>query len=485
MNKKERYKNMNGKKERKITLVEASVLLVISIVLIYMNARKWGIGTGLSILGVGMFLAAYSMIVLRISWEDINKEILKVFQTGMGATLILLMVGFIGSSWTVSGTNPMLIYFGLKLISPALYYAVAFILPAVLGVATGSAWAIISSVGVALFGVGVGLGVNPAVAAAAIASGAYVGDKWSPFSDVPNLAGASNGHTSFEVFKAQLPVEIPALVLTVAAYLIMGFRFAGGSADLSVVDEILGCLEGVYHFNILLLLPPVIVIGGAFIKMPIIPCLALSSLVAVAEGSLFQGEPLTASFNVLYSGVTADTGNELIDALLSGGGLSNMMSLILIIFCAFIFAGIIERMGLLNVILKDLSKVARSHGMIVLYSMITSVLTVFLTASVYVSTILNARIWGNVYKKSGMSTLMLARVTDEGMSNWGMIVPWSSGVAVVCGAFGVTLGQYLPFLFSTWFGMGFTLLWGFLKRYEIAVTQEELEEMYETEAAAE
>lgn len=469
------------KKERKISLPEAVVLLVVSIVLIYMNARKWGIGTGLSILGVGMFLAAYSMIVLRIPWDDINDEILKVFQTGMGATLILLMVGFIGSSWTVSGTNPMLIYYGLKLISPALYYVIAFILPMILGMATGSAWAIISSVGVALFGVGVGLGVNPAIAAAAISSGAYVGDKWSPFSDVPNLAGASTGHTSFEVFQAQIPVEIPSLVLAVAAYLVLGLRFAGQSADLSVVDEILECLDGVYHFNILLLIPPIIVIGGAFLKKPIIPCLAFSSLVAVLEGCIFQGEPLNKSFNVLYSGVTANTGNDLIDALLSGGGLSNMMSLILIIFCAFIFAGIIERMGLLSVVLKDLANVAKSHGMIILYSMLTSVLAVFLTASVYVSTILNARIWGNVYKKSGMSTLMLARVTDEGMSNWGMIVPWSSGVAVVCGAFGVTLGQYLPFLFSTWFGMIFTLIWGFTNRYEIKVTKEELEEMYELE----
>ena len=474
---------MKNKKERKLNLVEGIILLVFAIVLIYMNARKWGIGTGLSILGVAMVLITYAMFVLHISWDDILKEILGTFQMGMGAVLILMMVGFIGSSWTVSGTNPMLIYYGLKMISPAIYLVIAFILPAICGMATGSAWAIISSVGVAVFGVGIGIGINPAAAAAAIASGAYVGDKWSPFSDVPNLAGACTGFSSMDVFKNQLPVEVPSLVLTCVLYLVMGMKSAGQSYDPSAVNAILSTLEGAYNFNILLLLPPVVLIVMAALKKPIIPVLTFSSLIAVAEGIIFQKQAPAAAFNVLYSGVTANTGDELLDKLLSGGGLTNMMSLILIIFCAFVFAGVIERMGLLRVVLKDLSKVAKSHGMIVLYSMITSVLSVFLTASVYVATILNTRIWGDVYVENNMSKKMLCRTCDEGMSNWGMIVPWSSGVAVVVGAFGVSLGEYLPFLFSTWFGMIFTLLFAFLHKFEDAPTEAELKQLEEIKAA--
>lgn len=462
-------------KERKLTMPEGIILLIFAIVLIFLNARRWGIGTGLSVLGVAMCLMAYSMFVLRIPWDDILQEILATFQMGMGATLILLMVGFIGSSWTVSGTNPMLIYYGLKAITPALYLVVAFILPAICGMATGSAWAIISSVGVALFGVGVGIGANPAAAAAAIASGAYVGDKWSPFSDVPNLSGACTGFTSMDIFKNQLPVEVPSLALTVILYLVMGLRSAGQTYDPAVTQSILDALDGAYKFNILLLLPPIIIIVLAVLKKPIIPTLALSALVAVAEGTIFQGVPLNSSFNVLYSGVTAETGDELLDKLLSGGGLTNMMSLILIIFCAFIFAGVIERMGLLKVVLKDISKIAKNKGLTTLYAVFTSILSVFLTASVYVSTILNTRIWGDVFVENNMSKATLARVTDEGMSNWGMIVPWSSGVAVVVGAFGVSLGSYLPFLFSTWFGMLFTILYAFMDKFQPEPTPEEIE----------
>jgi NhaC family Na+:H+ antiporter len=142
----------------------------------------------------------------------------------------------------------------------------------------------------------------------------------------------------------------------------MGLRSAGQSYDPSAAQAIIASLEGAYKFNILLLLPPVIMIVLAILKKPIIPVLALSSLVAVLEGTIFQGVPLNKSFSVLYGGVTAETGDELLDKLLSGGGLSNMMSLILIIFCAFIFAGVIERMGLLKVVLKDIAKIACTEG---------------------------------------------------------------------------------------------------------------------------
>lgn len=462
------------KSERKLTFTEALILLIVVIAVIFLNAMKFKIGTGLSVLSVAMILAAYGMLVLHISWDSIMEEMLKVFQNGMGAVMILLMVGFIGGSWTASGTTPMLIYYGLDLISPSVYLIVAFLLCAVLGMATGSAWAIISSVGLALMGVAQGLGVPVAPAAAAIAGGAYVGDMWSPFSDVPNLASACTRGTSFDVFKAMIPTQVPALVLSIALYGILGFKYAGGAFDNSAVVEIQTALSQVYHWNILLLLPLVVVIGGVALKFPIIPTLVVSSLTAVVEGVAFQGMAAPAAFNVLYNGVVAETGNEAIDKLLSGGGLTSMMSLILIIFCAFAFAGVIERIGLLKILLGGLASKSKSRGVTILLSMISGIASVYLTASVYVAEILNCRIWNDVYKKQGMSTLMNARVQNGGMSNWGMIVPWSGGVALVSSCFGLTWSQYAPYLFMTWGSMLFILLWGFLGKFTIPLEEDEM-----------
>ncbi|WP_262121554.1 hypothetical protein [Anaerococcus sp. Marseille-Q5996] len=177
--------------KRIMTRPEALVLLLLIIGLIITNSIYLNLGTGLSVLSAAILLSIYTMCFLKVSWDEIMDHILKVFQTGMGAILILLMVGLIGSSWIVSGTVPMLIDYGLKFISPGAFLVVSYIFCAILGIATGSAWAIIGSVGLALMGVGQSLGVPTAQAGAAIAMGAYIGDMWSPFSDVPNLTAAA------------------------------------------------------------------------------------------------------------------------------------------------------------------------------------------------------------------------------------------------------------------------------------------------------
>ena len=175
------------RKPREIGMVEAILLLIVVVGVILVNSIFLKIGTGLSVLSVAMIVAAYGMLFLRVPWEKMLDEILKTFQVGMGAVLILLMVGILGASWIISGTIPMLIRYGLQLINPSVYLLIAFLLCVVLGVAMGSAWGLIGSVGLALMGVAQGLGIPAPIAAAAIAGGAYVGDMWSPFSDIPNL----------------------------------------------------------------------------------------------------------------------------------------------------------------------------------------------------------------------------------------------------------------------------------------------------------
>lgn len=471
---------MDRKSERQIGFVEAFILLVAIIGIIFFNAMVLKIGTGLSVLSVAMVIGVYSMLILRIPWDESLEEILKVFQVGMGAVLILMMVGIIGASWTVSGTTPMLIYYGLELISPGVFLVVAFLLCCLLGIATGSAWAIIGSVGLALMGVGKGLGIPVAPAAAAIAMGSYIGDMWSPFSDVPNLNAASTTGTSFDVFKAMIPTMVPALLISVIVYGVLGAGYStGDSFDKTAVLEIQAALSGVYNWNILLLLPPLIVIVGAVLKYPTIPVLTLSGLVAVLEGVIFQGKEFAASFNTLYVGTVSETGNEAIDALLTGGGLLNMMSLILIIFCAFIFAGILERSGIIKVLLGNLSQKVRNRGVIVAASLFTSILSVYLTASVYVATIINARIWNDVYLDNDMSGLNLAKTMAGGMSNWGMIVPWSGGVAVMINTFGVDWYEYAPYLITTWAVIVLTLIYGFTNRFILAPTELEKEKLQE------
>ena len=215
-------KEKKKRASRKLKFIEALVLLFILVSFLIWCSIFAKVPTGMAILTCGIIAAIYGMFILNITWNDMLEEIMKVFKVGMGAVLILLMVGLISGSWLSSGTTPLLIYYGLQIISPAMFLMVAFIVTAVAGMATGSAWAIIGSFGIALMGVATGLGIPTPIAAAAICAGSYLGDKWSPLSDVTNLASAVTEGTSFDLFATMIPTALPGVIGAIIIYGIMG-----------------------------------------------------------------------------------------------------------------------------------------------------------------------------------------------------------------------------------------------------------------------
>lgn len=458
-------KEKQVKSSRKLNFTEAMVLLIVLVTFLIWGAVVAGLPTGMSVLSCGIIAATYGMSVLRIKWDNMLKDIMKVFNTGMGAVLILLMVGLITGSWLSSGTTPMLIYYGLKVISPAIFLVVSFIVTAVVGMATGSAWAIIGSFGVALMGVATGLGIPVPLAAASICAGSYLGDKWSPLSDITNLSSAVTEGNSFDLFGTMIPTEIPSIIGATVIYSILGLRYRGGVVDGSLIDPILDGLSNTYTFTPLLLIPPLIIIVLAIKQKPILPVLILGVLSGAFFTVVIQGTSISDALSILYDGYTASTGEASIDALLSGGGLASMMNLILIIFCAFIFAGIIETMGLLDVILERLIKLSNSKGNLVLVSVATTILGVYLSSSVYVSLIVNGRMWKPAYEGAGMHSQVLGRTLTEAGSYTGAIVPWSGGALIMLSTFGVHWYEYVPYLFNHWISMAFVIIFAYTGKY--------------------
>ena len=83
--------------------------------------------------------------------------------------------------------------------------------------ATGTSWGTMGTMGVALMGIGLGLGMNPGMTAGAIISGAYFGDKMSPLSDTTNLAPAMAGtdvmtHVKFMILPTAIVFGICLIV---------------------------------------------------------------------------------------------------------------------------------------------------------------------------------------------------------------------------------------------------------------------------------
>lgn len=447
---------------RRLYFFEAFTLLLVIVIILIWGALIAKIPTGMSIFLCGIIAGAYGLIMLKIPWEEMYRHIMEVFQVGMGAVLILLMVGFITSAWMASGTTPLLIYYGLQLVNPSLFLVIAFLITGIASLATGSGWAIIGSFGVALMGIATGLGIPSPLAAAAICSGSYLGDKFSPLSDVTNLSAAVTKGNSFELFHIMIPTEIPGILAAIIFYGILGFQYRNGHIDQSLILPILHGLSQTYQFHFILLFPIVIVILLAILRKPILPVLITGVSVGAILAILVQGFTLPEILKVLYNGYTVETGMQSLDKLLSGGGLLSMMDLILIIFCAFIFAGIIESMGMLEILLKKLSTLTKRRGSLVLISVLTVILGVYLSSSVYVSLIVNGRMWGNAYEKHDMDLRILGRTLSEAGSYTGAIVPWSGGAIIMLSTFGVHWYEYAGYLINHWVSLGCVILFAYL-----------------------
>lgn len=470
------------KEKRRISYGEAMGLLLAFIAILMWGALKAKIPTGMSILLCAIVASIYGMLILKFQWDDILNGILKVFGIGMPAVLILLMVGLITASWLASGTTPMLIYGGLKILTPSVFLAAAFIITAVASIATGSAWAIIGTFGVALMGIGAGLGMPIGITAGAIISGSYIGDKWSPLSDSANLAAGVAGQDVFHLFKSMISTSGIAAIIAIIIYGIIGFTSGNNNvADTSEIKAIIDGLSGAYNFNILLILPPLLVIILAVLKKPILPVLVIGVATGAILAIFMQNIPVNKMLTILYSGFESSTGLEGIDKLLSGGGLKSMMGLILIIFCAFIFAGSVEVIGVLDSILDKLTKIIKSEGSLVLTSLITSVLTVYLSSSVYVSLILNGRMYIPAYEKLGSHKINLSRTIVEGASYSGAYVPWSGGALLVLGTLGVKWYEFAPFLFNHWISMILVIIFAFTGKFmEKTMDKKNVESISET-----
>jgi len=450
---------------RRITFLEALCLM-----LCFVGILMWGIivakiPTGMAILLCTVLASSYGMFVLKYSWDAIEKRMMNLFQTGMPAIMILLMVGLIIASWLASGTTPLLIAWGLKVLKPSIFLASAFLITGIVSMATGSSWTIVATFGVALLGIAQGLGVPTGLAAGAIVSGSFLGDKWSPLSDTANLAAAVTGQDVFSLFKSMFPTTGIAVIIALIIYSIVGMRYGGGDIDFSIVDTVTEGINGQYVMSPILILPIVVVLVLACMRKPILPTLALGVVLGAILAITIQGHSSAEVFRILYLGFQAKTGVEFLDKLLSGGGLSSMMSLLLIIFCAFTFAGAIEEIGLLDVIVEKMGKITSSTGPLVTSSLFASVLAVYLSSSVYVSVILNGRMFAPAYKKVGLHDVALSRTVVEAACYSGAYVPWSGGHLIIIASLGVSWMQFAPYMFNHWITLLLIIIFAYTGKF--------------------
>jgi len=441
--------------------------LVIALIPLIAMGILLGVGYGVYRIAAQVLLVAAAFItgtlglILRFKWREMEEGIVNSIHKAMPAILIMLCVGILIGSWIACGTIPMVIYYGLKLISPQYFLVTACFVCSLTSLATGTSWGTIGTLGVAFMGIAMGLGVPLGPAAGAIVAGAYFGDKMSPFSDVTNLAPVAAGSNLFDHIKHMLWSATPAWLLGLLIYFFVGLRYGGEKVESKDMTLIIQTLKNNFSFNVLLLLPMAIVFYFAFTKKPTIPGMLLSSLVAGILAIIFQGASVTDVATAMNTGYQAQTGVAKVDDLISRGGLMSMMETQLIAFTAFSFGGIMQRTGLLSVILDRVMKFANKTWSIVLTTITSSIVTAMLTASSYLSMIIPGELLSPIYKKKGLAAKNLSRIIEESGAIIVPLIPWSMAGAFITGAIGVSPATYLPWAIMNYAAVIILAIFGF------------------------
>ncbi len=426
-----------------------------------------GVGYGVYKIAAQVLLVAAAFItgilglILRFKWKEMEEGIVNSIHKAMPAILIMLSVGILIGSWIACGTIPMVIYYGLKLISPQYFLVTACFVCSLTSLATGTSWGTIGTLGVAFMGIAMGLGIPLGPAAGAIVAGAYFGDKMSPFSDVTNLAPVAAGSNLFDHIKHMLWSATPAWLIGLAIYFFVGLRYGGEKVESETMTLITQTLKNNFSFNVLLLLPMAIVFYFAFTKKPTIPGMLISSFVAGILAVIFQKASITDVATAMNTGYQAQTGVAEVDELISRGGLMSMMETQLIAFTAFSFGGIMQRTGLLSVILNRVMKFANKIWSIVLTTIISSIVTAMMTASSYLSMIIPGELLSPIYKKKGLAAKNLSRIIEESGAIIVPLIPWSMAGAFITGTIGVSPATYLPWAIMNYTAVIILALYGF------------------------
>ena len=399
------------------------------------------------------------------SFTDMVTGMLERLNASMEAILILCTVGLLVSSFMMSGTIPALIYYGLKLLTPKTFLLVGCILCAIVGLACGSSWTTTATIGIAFVTIGAGLGINPALTAGMIISGAYVGDKFSPLSDTTNLAAAVSNTGLFDHVTAMVSTTGPTFVVALIIYTILGLNVNVGGYDSSIAAGIQSAIAENFNLNPLVLLPVVVVIVACLMRLPGLVGVIVSVACGVIFALIFQGSMSLADiFNILHYGPEIATGNEFVDAAIAKGGMDNQMWTINLVLLAVAYGGALERCGAIETLFGGLKHKLHSVGSLVLATMLTSIFCDAAMCDQFLGIGVPAPLYVDKYDEMGLARNMLSRTLEDAGTLWSPMFPWTSCGAYQMGVLGMSPFVYFPFAFVNLLNPIYAAITAFLGR---------------------
>lgn len=465
---------------REPTLVDALIPILSLVVMLAMSVYLFGSdsssGPNQIVLTLGAAIAAIVAIQKGYPWAEILEAIIDGIGTSMAAVLILLSVGGLIGTWLMAGTVPSLIYYGLELLNPQWFYVAACLICAIAALSTGSSWTVAGTLGVALIGVSMGLGLSAPIAAGAIISGAYFGDKMSPLSDTTNLAPAVAETDLFTHIRHMAWTTTPSFVIALILFAFIGMG-ADGASDSATLTALSETLDRSFNITPLALLPLVVVFVMAFRKVPPLPTILFGALFGGFMAIVLQPDVVLAFADspdlnpglamtkgiwlALADGYVSATGAPEVDDLLSRGGMSSMLVTIWLILTAMAFGAVLEHTGMLNRLIRSALAAAKSTGSLMMTVILSCIGINVVAADQYIAIVLPGKMFKAEFQRRGLKPKNLSRVIEDSGTLTSPLVPWNTCGAYMAATLGVATFAYLPFVFFNLVNPLISMIYGF------------------------
>ncbi|MFK7847284.1 MAG: Na+/H+ antiporter NhaC [Rhodothermales bacterium] len=467
-------------KRKKPTLGQALIPVFVMVALLASSVVFFADDSSYGPNQIALILSAMVGAIVGIrngfTWKELQDGMVHGVSLAMGAIFILLVVGSLIGTWILAGIVPTMIYYGLQILSPSIFFAACCIISALVALATGSSWTTAGTVGIALVGIASAFELNLGIAAGAIISGAYFGDKLSPLSDTTNLAPAMAGTDLFTHIRHMLYTTLPSFVIALILFTIIGFM-GDRPAEAGGLDEMLTALSSSFNIGWYLLLPVVAVLFMIYKKVPAFPALLIGALTGGVFAMIFQqsvvmefagetGLPLVFAllkgfWMAMFDGFAASTGNASLDELLSRGGMSSMLNTIWLIVSAMMFGAVMEKTGMLQELAGRVLGMAKSTGGLITATVATSIGANIIASDQYIAIVVPGRMYRAEFAKRKLAPKNLSRTLEDAGTITSPLIPWNTCGAFMASTLGVPTVAYLPYAFFNLMNPIIAMIYGY------------------------
>ena len=429
-----------------LSFKQAVIPVITMALLILLSVLVWN-----APIQIALFFEIMIIIALALSWgykwQEIEEMLFSSFRNIGNVILILFLLGMMIGLWIAVGTVPTMIYYGLLTISPKYFFILSFISTSIVSMAVGTAVGTASTIGLALISLAQTMGLNPALAAGAIISGSYVGDRMSPVSSIAIITAHSSEANLMDMIYHMLKTTILPYLITASAFLIIGISGFSSAAAAVDLDSLVKLLNSNFQISFWLLLPPILIIILAVLKMPTIINLALNIIFSLAMGIFLTERGWSELLKIMFRGFSNKTGTVFIDNILSRGGLTSMLELISLIIFAVLLGGLLEQMGVLSSLLKPFLHLIKKKIHLIAVTIFSGIASAALGCNQFLGVFLPAKMLGKNYDRMQVERKELARALGDSGLIFSPLIPWNVNALMMTAVLGVSTIDYFPYAF--------------------------------------